>query len=170
MQNFILKALLLALVSLNYGCAQMTEFQSTEAAWQVAHLVDIGQTVAIANNPDCYYERMTDTQALIGTHPSESDVYKWGIGVAVFHFFKMKLIDKFANDKVSVAVRTFDLGYKTHTVVSNHRMGLRADGTSTAKALYRQDTGQKVNGNRGHGLAACSYAKPDVSTGLTWKF
>lgn len=164
---------LLITVLLSFGCAtnDMTSFRNTETAWQIAHLIDVGQTVAIAKNPDCYHEANIETATLLGSHPRERDVYKWGVGMAVFHFFTRKWVDDHLDEKVSIGLRSADLGFKTATIVNNHRLGLHIDGTSTNKPLYDAQTGQKkLRPNDGLQYAFCSRKAPDVGTGLTWKF
>ena len=52
-----------------------------EVAWGFVHLIDYGQTLNIANDPDNYYE----INPIIGKHPSRSDVHKYMISGMIIH-------------------------------------------------------------------------------------
>jgi hypothetical protein len=46
----------------------------TEEVYQALHAYDFAQTVTVAREPACYHENDPLTAALIGSHPSESNV------------------------------------------------------------------------------------------------
>jgi hypothetical protein len=52
-----------------------------EAAWQVIHVIDWGQTLSIADNPDKYHE----INPLIGKHPSRGRVNTYMLASAALH-------------------------------------------------------------------------------------
>lgn len=166
--------LVVALCCIN--CANVTRqdlirFSSTETAWQLGHLIDVGQTVAIAKNPDCYYEAFYETQLLIGRHPRESDVYLWGISSALFHFWSRKFMHKHLPENWSIAIRSYEVGFKAMTLYNNHQLGLRLDGSSKARPLYSGVTGEKLpSPNSGRTLGECNRLRPLIRSGVTWKF
>ena len=75
---------LLALILL-VSCANrkpLTKSQIVgEVAWQVIHVIDWGQTLDIADNPDRYHE----INPLIGRHPSRSKVNAYMAASALIH-------------------------------------------------------------------------------------
>ena len=52
-----------------------------EAAWQAIHVLDWGQTLSIADNPDEYHE----LNPLIGRHPSRGKVNTYMLASALIH-------------------------------------------------------------------------------------
>lgn len=112
------------------GCETFN--RNSEIAWQTMHIIDIAQTVQTAKNPHCRSEGNALTQKIIGKHPSESNVYKWGIGSAIAHYFIFKWIDKKAKkDNLNVGLRVLDNTSKFVTIARNHGNGVRVNGLST---------------------------------------
>ena len=68
------------------------DIATLETAYQVAHLMDAGQTYAAARN--CYEEVDPLTSRLISRHPSEAQVAVWYAGEAVGHYVVTKQLEK----------------------------------------------------------------------------
>lgn len=134
----------LLLSSCLVGCESVPFNDSLEYAWQGMHVIDVLQTAnGTAANPVCHSEGNALTRGLIGKHPSKDDVYKWGIGSAITHFFLFKFVDRYFNGgEVNIALRFIDTGSKLLTINSNHANGIRirGDGLSTkAKAKCERE-------------------------------
>lgn len=84
--------LLLALVAFGTcGCATMSTADKAEITWQTLNVVDAGQTVTIARNPNSYYEQRA--AFAIGRQPSEKSVYAFMAGYAVVHYAVYRWLD-----------------------------------------------------------------------------
>jgi hypothetical protein len=64
------------------GCTLSPAARVEEATWQLLHTIDVGQTVQIAKNPNCYSE----SNAFIGPHPTVTTVIWYGLGTSVLHY------------------------------------------------------------------------------------
>lgn len=80
---FLVGVLLIVAIAMMQGCA--TTAGNEEIAWQVANVIDTGQTETIAREPDRWREMDPVTRNLIGSHPSEKSVYLCMAGYAVLH-------------------------------------------------------------------------------------
>lgn len=80
MKGIVLLVAVLALV----GCGSRTWTRADtarEAAYLALHVVDWGQTLEIADNPERWHER----NPVLGSHPSRGEVNRWFLGTAVLH-------------------------------------------------------------------------------------
>ena len=111
------------------GCA--TTRGNAELTWQAMNVVDLGQTLHIANGVDCYHERNPLTRTLIGRHPSEGAVIGVMVGYSALHFG----VSKFLEHQTKTTGRQFwkvmegawhvvSLTTKANTVKDNHDIGL----------------------------------------------
>ena len=81
MKAFILLFMGLTLISCA-GHKPLTKSQWVgEAVWQVIHVVDWGQTLSIADNPNDYHE----LNPIIGRHPSRGKVNTYMLASALLH-------------------------------------------------------------------------------------
>ncbi len=84
---------LLALCVLT-GCESMGgKPNGYEYAWHAMNVVDAGQTIHIAREPTCYREVGFPTQALIGEHPSQSEVYLTMAAYGLFYHYTNRWLD-----------------------------------------------------------------------------
>lgn len=98
------------------------EISDDEAIWQAMHMIDVMQTIEIAHS-DYHAEGENLTNFLISSHPNDTQVYAWGIGSAVAHYFIFKHIDK--HSKYARRIRVIDNFYKLSFIVGNHQAGIR---------------------------------------------
>lgn len=113
------------------GCAEMsTQARATEAAWQVMNVVDIGQTVTIAREPQNWHETNPVLCAMATNHPQVGRVYAAMIGDAVLHYAVTRLLD--SQDKgtgawhvANIAWESVTLGEKGYNVAHNYSVGLK---------------------------------------------
>ena len=115
-----MKYLLIATLILMSGC-------SNTQIWQTAHAIDVAQTIQISKHPECYSESNRFTKAMIGSKPSEEEVYMWGAGTAIAHYFLSKAAKGTRFEKF-LYVGT---GMQLNSVVNNHAIGLRVNGISS---------------------------------------
>ena len=112
------------------GCATWsTETKYSEGAWQALHAADVAQTLQIARNPDCFYEKDPVTSRLIGKHPSQGAVLAWGAGTAAAHAIVTHELEK--HDAPRWVRRTWQavtIGGKAQVVGANWSIGLRFGG------------------------------------------
>lgn len=124
-KGFILIALLL--IPLNvYGFERLNaEEIALEAAWEVLHVIDYGQTLQIAMEPDRYWE----LNPVLGKHPSVDSVHVYMLGSALLHpvitYVLPRKVDVFG---VEVPVRRIwqgiSIGMSGACVVNNFSIGL----------------------------------------------
>lgn len=110
----------------------MRQVNPLEYSWQAMHAVDVLQTAnGVAGNPGCSTEGNSLTAALIGKSPEKHEVYKWGIGSSILHFFVGRWVDdKFggAPNHWNIFIRGIDNGMKLKTVYSNYDKGVGVNG------------------------------------------
>lgn len=76
--------ILLVCLGLFSGCASMsTETKTTEAAWQMLHVVDYHQTVKMRETPG-FHE--SESAWAIGMYPTQSAINTWAVSTAAGHF------------------------------------------------------------------------------------
>jgi hypothetical protein len=126
------------------GCSSLAPLEPRtrplEAGWQVLHAVDMAQTVHIAREPGCYYERGFPTRQVLGSQPSEAGVIAFGIASAYAHRYLSGVLDERVQNARNTGqhVRTWEtvraashmvaLGIKINAVANNHAIGLRPFG------------------------------------------
>lgn len=127
-------AALLALLGLG-GCA-ITPTASSEIAWQALNVVDTGQTVTIARNPDKWREADPVTGTLIGSHPSERSVMYTMAGYALVHIAITAWLDHEAQRHPGTlwgpslaAWQSGTILDKGYDVASNARFGIKPWGS-----------------------------------------
>ena len=98
------------------------EPEKYELAWQVMHLIDIGQTASAGSDPR-YVEDSKHNFFLLDDHPSEESVYWWGLSSAIAHYFAFKWLDN--NTEWGPALRRVEFGYKLGVIANNHSIGVR---------------------------------------------
>lgn len=117
-------------VILSVGCSSMPKIDSQDSAWLLMHAIDIGHTVTISRNTiaphkTCYLtEKNIFTRNIIGRNPKTSDVYKWGIGLAVARFGIYKALDHF---KIQTKwLKRIENVVKLNVIYSNEQNGTKA--------------------------------------------
>jgi hypothetical protein len=121
-RNFLVAIALTFLLLGNAGCQSMDR---EEIAWQALHAVDVAQTMSAARDP-CYREAAWLTRSIIGEQPSEAEVLAWGVGTAIIHRWVGQVLERRDAPRwVRVAWDLGTIGYTGHTVVDNHRNGVR---------------------------------------------
>lgn len=89
------------------GCAAFrslpAETRAEETAWQSLHGVDALQTLSVARDPDCYYEKVLDP--VTGKHPSDGVVVLWAATASALHFV---VTDWLADHDHPVLVRVWE--------------------------------------------------------------
>lgn len=114
------------MVAMAFACSGCASSGRLEVAWQTAHALDTLQTLAIAGDPACYYESYPLARRMIGRHPEEAEVMAWMATVAFAHAFVSNRLEPWP---VWQRVwQTSTLAFASHTVLRNHRIGLRIDG------------------------------------------
>lgn len=125
------------------GCASpggRNPSRTAEIAWQVMHVVDAGQTMHIASAPGCYRESNFMTKAIVGEHPSESEVAAVMVGYALLHAWVSRWLDEknTMNERgeydspwfvANTAWHGLGLLTKGATIANNHMIGLRPMGS-----------------------------------------
>lgn len=121
------------------GCSSLSgKPEGFEYAYHALNVVDMGQTIHIAREPDCYYEKGFPTKEIIGRHPDQEEVYALMAAYSVgFHYMNRWLDNKASEsymkqdghyNKWKFARGVFNATsfyYKADAVVSNHDKGLR---------------------------------------------
>ena len=85
--------ILLAVLVLT-GCSTFREMPVYEKAWHAMNVIDAGQTIHIAREPSCYREVGFPTQALIGSHPSETEVYLTMAAFGLAYHYTSRWLDR----------------------------------------------------------------------------
>lgn len=67
------------------GCALSPEARNTEIAYQALNVIDTGQTISTARNPNVYSEADPITRSIIGAHPTTAHVYEAMAAIAILH-------------------------------------------------------------------------------------
>ncbi len=76
------------------GCATWEEMPLHEKAFHTMNVIDTGQTINIARRPDCFREVGFPTQQLIGSHPSETEVYLTSAAFGLAYHYGRKWFDR----------------------------------------------------------------------------
>ena len=86
-----------------------------EAAWQILHAVDYGQTLDIADS-NC-----TELNPALGLTPHDDSVHIWALGTATFHL----LVSHWLKDENRKWWHWATIGLKGAAVINNYSLGLR---------------------------------------------
>ena len=106
------KAALLVGALANLTACMSTTAMVSEAAWQTLNVVDTGQTITTARNPQAWYE----INPIIGPHPSQERVYFDMVGGAVLHYAGTALLDHM--DPGSGPWHTLSLAWQSTNLVA----------------------------------------------------
>jgi len=118
------------------GCVNVREMTGTEVAWQTMNAIDIVQTLQVAKFPECYEESNWMTKALIGKHPSESEVlavgvlYGWGHAKISEMIRSRMTFDENGDpsnawEAVNIVWNLFSFVGTGSAVLHNHQIGVR---------------------------------------------
>ena len=88
-----------------------------EVAWQALHIIDWGQTLDIADNPDRFHE----LNPLLGKHPSRGQVNRLFVAGAVAHPIAMGMF----RPPYRAWLQYVSLGITGVVVTRNYHIGLR---------------------------------------------
>lgn len=122
-----MKQLILAAALALTGCATVsTGTIATEATWQALNVVDTGQSISMARNPDRFEESDPITRHVAGEHPSQGRVYAVMGAYAFIHAGVSVALDQKDPGSggwhaASIAWQALTLGDKAHTVIENSR-------------------------------------------------
>ena len=121
-------ALLLGALANLTACMSTTAMYS-EAAYDTLTIVDMGQTVTIARNPQITTEVGPLTRNVIGSHPSTKAVYEYMASSALFHGAVTFLLDRADPGSgpwhtASLMWQGSTLGFETAIVASNFAIGI----------------------------------------------
>jgi hypothetical protein len=110
------------------GCAQWsTETKVEEAVYQMVHVVDVLQTLAIANHYGCYQEE-GDVHELYGAHPNRTQVLTWGVADSALHAGVTHLLENHTSTRWPQRVwQALTIGSVASVVHHNWELGLRLD-------------------------------------------
>lgn len=108
------------------GCALSPEARYTEATWQTLNVIDTGQTVTIARQPDRYIETNI---ADFGGHPTENHVVAVMVAEAVVHFGITAALDHLDDGHngwhtVAMIWQAWSIATKANCVVGNVSQGI----------------------------------------------
>lgn len=128
LKSFSKAALLLGAVA-NVSACMSTTATYSEAAWQTLTIVDMGQTVTIARNPQIAKEVGPLTRNVIGSHPSTKAVYEYMASEMLLHGAVTFLLDRADPGSgpwhtASLLWQGSTLGWEASTVASNFAIGL----------------------------------------------
>ena len=116
-------AILISLLALQ-GCAAIGNMSTEEKAWQAMNIIDGMQTMNIARNPKCFYERDSISRSIIGDHPSEAEAAALMVGYGVAHYYVSRLLEDNAPKWANKVWQYTMIGTKGFTIASNHNIGL----------------------------------------------
>jgi hypothetical protein len=108
------------------GCAAMPntwtkENQRLEAAYQVVHVVDLGQTLDIKNHPG-----LKENNWFMGTHPSDGKIAVWYIGTAWGHAFVTSALENERAPRwLCRSWEVLTIGDALNNVRGNYQLGLK---------------------------------------------
>lgn len=79
------------------GCAELPSHWSSESkieegVYQAVHVIDAGQTLYIASRPESWREAGSGN-AIIGSHPNQTEVYEWWAATAYVHAFVASVME-----------------------------------------------------------------------------
>jgi hypothetical protein len=119
--NLRVLAVILMLVVIPTSSSAFDKWTKTntmlELSWLALDIVDWGQTLHIAKNPDEFHE----TNPLLGDHPSVSEVNRHFIIGAVIHAGFSYVLPR----KYREVFQIFSIGWTGNTVKRNYNIGLR---------------------------------------------
>jgi len=112
----------------HFSVSFRTETNVTEALWQAENVVDLQQTLRIAEDPEHHHECGT-LGLLTGPHPSAGEVWVGSVAAAVAHYYVTheleRLGEKYPAFRTISRVWSYgSLGYKTWNMERNARVGL----------------------------------------------
>jgi hypothetical protein len=118
-------AIIVVLIGLG-GCAAMPntwtkENQRLEIAYQVVHVVDLGQTLDIKNHPG-----IKEDNWFLGEHPSDGKIAVWYVGTAYGHAFVTSALER--ENAPRWLCRTWQaltIGDALNNIHGNYKLGLR---------------------------------------------
>lgn len=104
------------------------ETTAEEAVWQSLNIIDVAQTLYIANHPDRFYE--TNAAAFIGAHPSRGGVIGYMVGCGILHYAIAIGIENLVqrDNRYRVLQRVFQaasIGEKSYNVIHNQMVGIK---------------------------------------------
>jgi len=103
------------------GCQAL--HSPSEYTYQVLNVVDMGQTLYIADNPDRYYENVADWA--IGRHPSRRSVVAFMGAEAVLHAGVTEVLLRNDMTKTAALWQCLTIGDKLNNTVHNYSIGVR---------------------------------------------
>lgn len=117
---------LLALSALLAGCGTLQQMPAHEKAFHALNLIDTGQTVHQAREPMCWREVGFPSRQLVGSHPSELEVYGLmaGYSLAYHKLSQWRPESRFGRVAKKVVIGV-TLVAKGAQVVENDREGVR---------------------------------------------
>jgi len=86
--------LILLFAAIASGCTTIRQMPIHEKAWHAMNVIDAGQTIHIAREPSCYREVGFPTHALIGSHPSETEVYVTMAAFGLAYHYTNRWLDR----------------------------------------------------------------------------
>lgn len=95
----------------------LTTAGKLEVAYQAVHLADWLQTVQIAKNP----ERWTETNPILGEHPSVNEVHRYFLTTAVGHALVSHFIP---SPKLTYLWQGATIAVQVGYVYHNHQLGI----------------------------------------------
>lgn len=147
-----MKTLVILSITLLQGCASLsypTHFMPAESVYQGLSAYDMGQTVSISRQSQCFKETGWPTAELIGDHPSQSGVEKYFAATATLHYLVSNWLDRVVDatdsraSKVARAVwYAGSIGLEASAVLHNAKDGIRpfqgANGCGPAQRAAHQ--------------------------------
>jgi hypothetical protein len=131
--GLLMSGVLLLMAALSVGCASLpAPAANSEIAWQLLNVVDTGQTITVARNPDDYMEGDPFARQVIGAHPNEKSVYLFMAATAVAHYgvsAALESLDEahpgYGWGKCLNVWESVSLGVKGFYVAHNNKIGLK---------------------------------------------
>lgn len=93
--NYLHASILISILFMA-GCSNIPVY---EKAWHTMNIIDAGQTIHIAREPSCYKEVGFPTQHLIGSHPSETEVYITMAAFGLAYHYGSRWLDRQVNKR-----------------------------------------------------------------------
>jgi hypothetical protein len=107
-------------------CSGCTALESRESqAWLALHAVDTAQTLRIADDPRCFHEGNSVTRSMIGSHPSDGEVFAWSVGSAALHLGVTEWLLRTDHPRIAKAWQYLRIGITAAAVSDNHSVGIR---------------------------------------------
>lgn len=124
-----MKKYTIILLLLTGGCSNLDYY---EATWQTLHVIDVAQTVnSVGREPECFDESNAMTSSIIGSKPSDREIYMWGATMSAAHYLFSVILDEIdISEGFKTGIKLADIGYKASVVKSNHDAGARPYGNN----------------------------------------